>query len=194
MQENVLLTHHREDAFEFLGFDGTFVNQMLLGSGQYRWGLSAVLFVLQFRKRQGHQSEEIIQTQGSINPVEVFFLNGEAIHQHFNDVLGHVVGHFESHYFASHPPFAQTLLKGKHQVIGFEIPQFQVGIAGHAEEVMPLHAHPRKEEIEVEGDHLFQRYGGVDGFGIALTQLGGNGDEAGQVLLGNLHPCELTLA
>ena len=51
MQENVLLTHHREDVFEFLGFDGTFVNQMLLGSGQHRWGLSAVLFVLQFRQR-----------------------------------------------------------------------------------------------------------------------------------------------
>ena len=58
---------------------------------------------------------------------------------------------------------------------------------------MAFDAHAGKEHVEVEGDHLLEGNGGVDRRGIVVAEVGGKGDEAGQILLGNLHAGELAL-
>ena len=108
--------------------------------------------------------------------------------------LGHFVCHLQPHHLAAAATFAQPLLQGLHQIIGFQVTQFQVCVAGDAEEVVTFHMHAREQQPEVECHHLLQRHGGVHRLGLFSAQLGGNLNEAGQVFLGHLHPGELLLA
>ena len=106
MQKDVLPTHHGKDAFEFLGLDRSLVHQELLGASEQGRCLSVVGSFLQLRERKSHQTEQIVEAQWAVNSVEVFLFNGEAIHQHLHDVVGHLVRHFEAHHFAAHASFA----------------------------------------------------------------------------------------
>ena len=58
---------------------------------------------------------------------------------------------------------------------------------------MPLHVHAWEQQAEVEGHHLLQRHGRVNGFGLLAAQVGRDLDEAGQVFLRHLHPGKFLL-
>ncbi|CAI8359050.1 MAG: Uncharacterised protein [Cyanobium sp. ARS6] len=117
--------------------------------------------VLESGQWNSHQPEQIVEAQRSINSVEIRFLNGHAIHQHLDDVLRHAISNLESHHFATHASLAQPLLNGDHQIVSFEVAQFQIRIPGDAEEIVPLDAHAWEEKAEVEGHHLLERNGRV---------------------------------
>ena len=83
-------------------------------------------------------------------------------------------------------------MQGIHEVVSFQLPQFQVGVAGDPEGVVGLHAHAREEQAEVVGHHLLQGDGGVEQ-ALLASQLKRQLDEARQILLGHLHPRKLLL-
>ena len=88
----------------------------------------------------------------------------------------------------------EALLDGDHQIVGLQVSQLQVCIAGDAEEVVTLHGHAWKQEAEVEGHHLFKGHCCVHGLWIRLAQVGGDGHKARQDFLRNLHPGQQALA
>ena len=59
---------------------------------------------------------------------------------------------------------------------------------------MPLDRHAREQLLQVEGDHLLEGDGGVNGFVLLAAQVRGDGDEARQIFLGNFHPGKLPLS
>ena len=114
--------------------------------------------VFEVWQRQTHQAEEIIKSERSIHPVEVFFNNGHAVHQHLNDVLRGVVGNFQADNFSTHPSLSQALFDRDHQIVGFQVAELQVCIPGHSEKVMAFDAHSWKKQAEIEGNHLLKRH------------------------------------
>ena len=63
----------------------------------------------------------IIEPEGAIHPVKVFFNHGHTVHQHLNDVLRGVASNFQADDFAPHPSLSQALFDGDHQIVGFKV-------------------------------------------------------------------------
>ena len=187
MQKHIAAADHRKNALKFLLFDGAVFEHVALGATQHRGCLARVGLVLEIRQWDSHQTEQIVEAQRTVNPVEIGFLNGHAIHQHLDNVLWHSLGDLEPHHFATHASFAQALLNGDHQIISFQVAQFQIRIPGDAEEVVPLDAHAWKEKAEVEGHHLLQGNGRVNCLRLFSCEVGGYGNESRQDRLRHLH-------
>ena len=141
LQEHVAPADHREDAFEFLTFEGAIFQLAFLGAGQGGGGAALVGLGLQAGHRQCHQFHQVVKTEGAIDAVHVFRFHRHALHQHLHHRLGHFVGDFQPHHFSAPAAFAQSLLQGLHEVIGLQFAELQVRIPGHTEEVMALHLH-----------------------------------------------------
>ena len=116
------------------------------------------------------------------------------MHQLLHQLQRHLISHLQAHHLATHPPFAQALLKRFHQVIGFQFAQLQVGIAGDAEEVVPFDVHPGEQTLQIEGHELLQWQCHEQRLGCAAPmQFRRDADETRQILLRNLQACELLL-
>ena len=103
---------------------------------------------------------------------------------------------------------AAQLVLDRLQQVGGIVGDLQVGVAGDAEEVVVDDLHPREKRAQVVGDHFLQRHerdalrggalaapgGGAlatpGGSALAAPDGGGNLDEAGQDLGGDLHARE----
>ena len=193
VQQHIAAADHPEDALELLLLDRAIGQATALGPGQPGHGAALVRGVMQLGQGDADEAHQVIEPERSVDAVEVFGVHIGAFHQHLDDLVGHLIGHLEPNHFAAHAALAQPFLQGLHQVIGLEIPQFQVGVAGDPEEVVTLHGHAGEEQLQVEGHQLLQRHGGETGGGNAGAELGGDLHEARQDFLGHLHPGELLL-
>ena len=191
MQQHVAALEHVEHAFELLLRQRSIGQPRFLGPCQRRSHPRLLGFIFELGQWQAGEAEQIIQTKRAFDPVEVFSHDGHPLHQQLHHVLGHVMGDFKPHHLTAHAAFAQPLLQGAHQIVGFELPQLQVGIAGDAEDVVPFDGHPREQQLQVESHHLLQRNGAVDHSRFVVAELTGQFQKAGQVLLRHLHPREL---
>ena len=117
-------------------------------------GAAAVGLVLELGQRHRHQAHQVIEAEGALDSVEVFRLHAGALQQQIHHRIGHLVGHLQAHHLPAHAAFAQALLQGLHQVVGLQVAQFQVGVAGDTEEVVALHLHAGEQQLQVEGHHL----------------------------------------
>ena len=108
--------------------------------------------------------------------------------------MRHFIGDFQAHDFTTHASLAQTLFDGNHQIVCFQVPQFQVGVPGDSEEVMPLDAHAWEQQTQVEGHDLFQRHGGVNRSVLGSGQIRWDGDESRKDRLRHFHSGQQALS
>ena len=87
----------------------------------------------------------------------------------------------------------QALLNRDHEIVGFQVAQFQVGVPRDPEEVVTLHGHAWEQQANVEGHHLFQGNGFVDGCVIGRDEICGELHKSGQHFLRHFHPGQLAL-
>ncbi len=192
MQQNIAAFQHSEDALELLFWDGSIRQQGFLSARQRCCNPGLLRLVFELRQRHAGQGEQVIEAQWSADSVDVLFAHGHAFHQQVDHIAGHAIGDLQAHHLAAHAPPAQPLLQGIHEVVSFQLPQFQVGVAGDPEGVVGLHAHAGEQQAQVVGHHLLQGDGGVEQ-ALLASQLKRQLDEARQILLGHLYPRKLLL-
>ena len=122
VQEHVTAAQHREDAGEFLGLNGAVLQQALLSPGQAGGSAPPVRGILQGRQRNGQQAHQVIEAQRTADPIEILRFNAGALQQQFHHGIRHLIGDLQAHHLPAHPSFAQALLQGLHQVVGFQVP------------------------------------------------------------------------
>ena len=54
---------------------------------------------------KGGEPEQVIQAEGPVDPIKVLFFDGQACHQHVDDVVRHLTWHLEPHNLSANPSF-----------------------------------------------------------------------------------------
>ena len=105
-----------------------------------------------------HQSPEGAQVEQPVGLVDLIQVQLELAHQERPNLGGHRPFDLEAH---GHRPAAssrQHQLDRREQILRLVLLDVQICVAGHAEDVVGHDLHPRKQSVEMRGDHLLDRH------------------------------------
>ena len=106
MQQHISPADHRENAFKLFSLDRAVFELAFLGAGQGRGGAALVGLLLELGQGNSQQAHQIVETQGPVDPVNVFRFDGGAFHQQLHHRFRHLIGHLQPHHLAAAAAFA----------------------------------------------------------------------------------------
>ncbi len=158
----------------------------LLGAVQHRRRGLHQRLIRQVGAVDALEVPEAAEAEGRLDRVDVLLAQLEVLAEDAADALRHVLVDGDADHRAEPPP-AHEALDGLEQVVGLELLDGELGVAGHAEGVRLEDLHTREEGLEVRGDDLLEpgepllrRLAGILALFCRCAVRRGHGHQAGQ--------------